>query len=40
MNPDTSNIEERLDHLVNLYENLDEWLDKIPGLPVEVRIKR
>ncbi len=37
MNPDTSNIEERLDHLVNLYENLDEWLDKIPGLPVEVR---
>ena len=37
MNSDTSNIEERLDHLVNLYENLDEWLDKIPGLPVEVR---
>lgn len=37
MNPDTSNIEERLDHLVNLYENLDEWLDKIPGLPVEMR---
>ncbi len=37
MNPDTSNIEERLDHLVNLYENLDEWLDKILGLPVEVR---
>ena len=37
MNPDTSNIEERLDHLVNLCENLDEWLDKIPGLPVEVR---
>ena len=26
MNPDTSNIEERLDHLVNLYENLDERL--------------
>ena len=30
-------IEERLDRLVNRYENLDEWLDKIPGLPVEVR---
>ena len=39
MNPTTTNIEERLDRLVNLYEGLDEWLDMIPGLPAHARNK-